>query len=504
MVDLSGSTTLLQAVGITKRFGGAAALSDVSLSIADGEVHALLGANGAGKSTLIKVISGIYRPDEGELRWCGEMVHHRSLRESIQTGIAVMFQQLNVVDDLTVSQYMTLGREHTNFGILRRKASMAESKRALSRLDVDIDLRRPASTLSVAERELVEIARAVSLDARLVIMDEPTASLGDAEIKRLLEVIASLRSSGVSVLYVSHKLEEVLAISDRCTVLRDGRNVDTVLTRDSTQASLVDLMVGHRESLSPRRRTMATGDPVLELRDVTTGAGLKYADLSVHTGEIVGVYGLMGSGRTELIRAIFGVDRLTGGQMLLDGKAWKPSSPTQAVRAGIGLVPEDRIREALISDGSVADNITLAAPGRVTRRGLFSARTQKRIAADSVTQIGIKVPGVTSPIGSLSGGNQQKVVIGRWLVARSRLLLLDDPTVGVDVAAKDDIYQLILQATDAGISVLICSSELPELMKLADRILIMYRGRIVHGVDRAASTEADLIRMSIVGVGVAG
>jgi len=498
MITSVTSAALLEASGITKHFGGAAALSDVSLSVRPGEVHALLGANGAGKSTLIKVITGTYRPDSGELRWCGDIVHHRSLRDAMHTGIATMFQQLNVVEDLTVGQYMTLGRERTTAGLLRRRAGSEESKRALERLDIAMDLRRPAATLSVAERELVEIARAVSLDARLVIMDEPTASLGDAEVARLMAVISSLRSSGVSVLYVSHKLEEVLEISDRCTVLRDGRNVDTVATSSSTQASLVELMVGHRESLTARRRAIAD-NPRLELRGISTSEGLKQADLTVHAGEVVGVYGLMGSGRTELIRAIYGVDRLLTGEMRFDGQPWRPSSATESVRAGIGLVPEDRIREALIGDASVAGNLTLAAPGRVKRNGLFSARAERRIAAEYIKSIGIKTSSVNASIGSLSGGNQQKVVVGRWLVAGSRLMLLDDPTVGVDVAAKDDIYRLILSATNAGVSVLVCSSELEELTKLADRIVVMYRGQTVENVDRAESSESDLIRMSIVG-----
>ena len=492
------TVALFEAVDITKRFGGVAALSEVRLSIAPGEVHALLGANGAGKSTLIKVIAGIYRPDSGELRWRGDTVHHRSLRDAMNTGIAVMFQQLNVVEDLTVGQYMTLGRERTSFGLLHKKAGLAQSKRALERLDVELDLRRSAATLSVAERELVEIARAVSLDAQLIIMDEPTASLGEAETSRLLSVIRSIRDQGVSVLYVSHKLEEVLAVSDRCTVLRNGSNVDTVETVAMTESALVDLMVGEREAWTSTRRTIAA-NPVLEMHGVSTGAVLKHADLTVHAGEVVGVYGLMGSGRTELIRAIFGVDRVTAGSMTLQGRPWAPSSPAESVRAGIGLVPEDRIREALIGDGSVADNLTLAAPSQVTRRGVYSARRARGVAAASVSQIGVKTAGVNAGIGSLSGGNQQKVVIGRWLVAGSRLLLLDDPTVGVDIAAKDDIYRLIIKATKEGTSVLICSSELDELLMLADRIVIMYRGRTVQDVDRAQSTESELIRMSIVG-----
>lgn len=498
MPDSPNSVPLLEATGISKNFGGAAALKDVSLSIAPGEVHALLGANGAGKSTLIKIISGIYRPDEGELQWYGELVHHHSLRDAMQAGIAVMFQQLNVVEDLTVGQYMALGRERTTFGLLRKGATLEGARQSLRSLRLDIDLQRSAGTLSVAERELVEVARAVSLDARLVIMDEPTASLGGTEVERLLNVIRSLRDSGVSVLYVSHKLEEVLAIADRSTVLRDGQTVATLRTRDSTQASLVDLMVGERDEFTTHREKVV-GHSLLEVRGAATAAGLRKADLTIRAGEVVGVYGLMGSGRTELIRAIFGVDRLIEGEMLLDGEPWKPASTSDSVRAGLGLVPEDRIREALIGDASVTDNITLASPEKVTSKWLYSARRARRVAAKAIATTGIKVPSLNAGIGTLSGGNQQKVVISRWLVAESRLLLLDDPTVGVDVAAKDDIYKLILKATDNGVSVLVCSSELDELMKLADRIVVMFRGGVVSETDRVDCRPAELIRMSIVG-----
>lgn len=498
MTSLAAGVPLLEARGITKHFGGAFALSNASLTLRPGEVHALLGANGAGKSTLVKVIAGIYKQDAGDILIDGEVVDHRSLHDSQRAGIATMFQQLNVVEDLTVGEYLSLGRESTTFGLYRKRRAAAAARNALDQLGIDLDLRRPAGTLSVAERELVEIARAVSLDSRLVIMDEPTASLGGAEVERIFEVIRVLRNRNVAVLYVSHKLEEVLAVTDCSTVLRDGRNAGSIDTDRATQDDLLDMMVGNHQRHEPVVRA-ASEDVVLRLEDVSTTAGLSGIDLTLHRGEVLGVYGLMGAGRTELLHAIYGLDRITHGELSLGGKTVTLHSPAAAVRAGIGLVPEDRIREALIGDASVAGNITLTAARKLTRGGIYSSVRERNIARDAVDRLGIKVPGVSAPITTLSGGNQQKVVIGRWLISDARILLMDDPTVGVDVAAKEDIYRLIHQTTQAGTSVIVCSSELSELMRLADRVVIMHRRRIVQTVNTADGVVEELIRLSIVG-----
>jgi len=494
----SAGTPLLEARGITKRFGGALALDEASLSLHPGEVHALLGANGAGKSTLIKVITGIHRQDAGEILFDGAVVTNRSLRDSQRAGIATMFQQLNVVEDLSVGEYLTLGREKTRFGIYQRRRGTKAARAALEQLGIDLDMRRPAATLSVAERELVEIARAVSRDARVVIMDEPTASLGGAEVERFFRVIRTLRRRDVAVLYVSHKLEEVLAITDRATVLRDGRNAGTVETAQATQDSLLDLMVGSHERHEPVSRTVSD-EVVLSLHGVSTDGGLADISLELHRGEVLGVYGLMGAGRTELLRAIYGLDRITSGTMQVAGRAVTPASASSAVRLGLGLVPEDRVREALITDLSVAGNLTLTASRKLVRRGLYSSRRERSLAREAISRIGIKVPSIAAPITALSGGNQQKVVIGRWLVSDASILLMDDPTVGVDVAAKEEIYRLIHEATQVGTSVIVSSSELPELMRLADRVAIMHDRRIVDCVDTAGGDIEELIRESIIG-----
>ncbi len=494
------SEPLLEVRGIVKRFGGATALGGVDLTVYPGEVLGLLGANGAGKSTLIKILAGLHRQDGGEIRWQGELLSPRSTHDSEAAGIAVMFQQLNVVEDLTVGEYLSLGRERARLGVIRRRSTDKIAADALAAIGVDLPLRRSARTLSAAERELVEIARAVSMNARLVIMDEPSASLGEHEVERLLTVIRQLKAHGVAVVYVSHKLDEVIEITDRSTVLRDGMNAGELRTADTDKDAILRLMVGDRAyKMSPRERSIKT-DPVLVLTDVTTAAGINNVSLSVHRGEIVGVYGLMGSGRTELLRACYGIDPIVSGSMTLNGRPFRPRTPRAAVRSGIGLVPEDRVREAMIRDASVAANLTIGAGRRIVRGGMFRDRHREdRLAADVVTTVGIKVPSISAPIGSLSGGNQQKVIFGRWILAESDLLLLDDPTVGVDVAAKADIYQIVRDLTDRGASVLICSSELEELLILADRIAVLHHGAVVDIVDPAAADAAVVIRQSIVG-----
>jgi ABC-type sugar transport system ATPase subunit len=489
---------LLEATGITKRFGGAPALTDVHLKIAPGEIHALIGANGAGKSTLVKTLAGVHRADAGEMRWRGQTVEFRNLNDAIAVGIAVMFQQLNVVNDLTVGEYLTLGRERTRFGVLSGRRNYAAAREALEHVGIDLPVRRSAASLSTAERELLEITRAVSLDARLVIMDEPTASLGRAEVERLFAVIRDLRARGVAVLYVSHRLEEILELSDRVTVLRDGRNAHDVHTDETDRDGLLEMMIGTRERREIVRADREPGEELLRVEHLSSSSGLRDIDLTLHQGEVLGLYGLMGSGRTELMEALYGMAPHTG-TIVIGGRKASIRSPAQAVASGFGLVPEDRIRQGLITQGTVAGNLTVAAPGKTTSHGIFSLRRERSRARALVEEVGIKTPGVGAPITALSGGNQQKVVIGRWLLANARILLLDDPTVGVDVAAKDEIFQLVLQLADQGSGVIVCSSELDELLTLSDRIMVMHCGAIVASVPVHEAHAERLVRAAIVG-----
>jgi ABC-type sugar transport system ATPase subunit len=489
---------LLIADGITKHFGGVPALTDVHLEVQAGEVHALIGANGAGKSTLIKVLAGVHRPDAGSMTWQGAPVEFRNLADAMAAGLAVMFQQLNVVSDLTVGEYLTLGREATQHGWLSGRRNYAAAKAALQQVGIDLPLRKSAGSLSTAERELLEITRVVSGHARLVIMDEPTASLGQAEIERLFEVVRELKGSGVAVLYVSHRLEEILALSDRVTVLRDGRNAGVVETTVADHDTLVEMMIGSGARQRVTRTRRDRGNELLRVEHLSSDTGLSDINLTLYEREVVGLYGLMGSGRTELMEALYGVTPHSG-LISVHGRVANIDSPFDAVELGFGLVPEDRIREGLIGDASVAGNLTVAAPHKTTRHGVFSLRKERALAKELVDKIGIKTAGVGSLITALSGGNQQKVVIGRWLFAESKILLLDDPTVGVDVAAKDEIYRLLLSLADQGSGVIVCSSDLDELLTVADRILVLHRGRIVASAAVDGTDAEILVRQAILG-----
>ena len=496
----TSDSPLLEARNISKAFGGAHALKSAGLDVRPGEVHALLGANGAGKSTLIKVLNGIHRLDEGQIFWEGARVSIRNLADARALGIATMFQQLNVPSELTVAQYLTLGREVTSSSILRRGPTRTLAKESLDELGIELELDRLCGGLSVAEKELLEISRAVSQNARLVIMDEPTASLGIEEVAQLFSVIRRLRERGVGIVYVSHKLEEVLEITDRSTVLRDGSNAGTRDTADVDEAALLSMMVGsYARSEGVSTAVPVRGPEVIALRGVATESGLRDVSLALHQGEVLGIYGLMGAGRTELLRAIYGLDRITEGTVELNGSATGVKNPVHARSLGMGLVPEDRIREALIPDQSIVGNLAISSPQSTTRFGWFSKRKELALGLEAISDFGIKVHKPGASIMTLSGGNQQKVVLGRWFVAKSRILLLDDPTVGVDVPAKHDIYRLVRQLASQGVSVILCSSEVSEVLHVSDRILIMHRKRIVANLDRAEATAEELERLSIVG-----
>jgi len=491
-------SVLLQAAGVSKTFGGAKALSGVNLEVYSGEVHALLGANGAGKSTLIKILSGIHQPDAGTIFWAGRPVTIRTLSDVRNHAIATMFQHLNVPGELTVAEYLTLGREGS--GLLSVTHTRAQAKTALEQLGVEIDLAKLCNQLSVAELELLEIARAISQDAQLVIMDEPTASLGSVEVEQLFRVIQRLRERNVSVIYVSHKLEEVLAICDRATVIKDGKNVGTVEIAQTDQHALLTMMVGSFARAETHRRSSAvTGSTVLKVTDLATEKGLSRINFTLRRGEILGVYGLMGAGRTELLQSIYGCDRITAGSVAVDEELVTIRSPYVARSLGIGLVPEDRIREALIPDSSVAGNLSLASGHRVSSYGIFRPKREKLIASEMINRMGIKTSGSDAPISTLSGGNQQKVVFGRWLVAGVRILLLDDPTVGVDVPAKQEIYRTIRELAKQGVAILLCSSELSEILSLADRVLVMHRKSVVADLLRDQTNAEQLERLSILG-----
>ena len=490
---------LLAMDGIEKAFGGVRALRGVEFAVRPGEVHALLGENGAGKSTLVKVLAGVHSPDAGTIRYLDHKFGELSLSDSRALGIRVIYQQLSIVSHLSVSENLVLGREHRRFGFLNARSEHDAAQAALDRLGVSLDLSRPAGSLRVAEKQLIEIARALSGgDVRLILMDEPTSSLGDREVERLFEVVRGLRDEGIAIVYISHKLEEVFEIADRVTVLRDGATIGTVDIAESTPDDLIEMMVGrrlgHRIDRTPRTRD----EVVLRVADVWTATGLEGITFDLHEGEVLGIYGLLGSGRTELARALFGADPIQRGTIEVRGRLVQLESPIDAMELGIGLVPEER-QDAAFPLLSIRENITVASLDKVSRLGWLLPARERSMIRPIVDALRVRAPSPEELLGKLSGGNQQKVIVGRWLLRGSSILILDDPTAGVDVGAKDELYKLVGEMVDGGGSVLMSSSELPELLRLADRILVLHEGRLAEVLAGARITAKEVLRLAMSG-----
>jgi ribose transport system ATP-binding protein len=484
---------------IAKSFGGVHALRGASFRVMPGEIHALLGENGAGKSTLVKILAGVHPRDAGAIRWEGQELGELTLGDARHRGVRVIYQQLSTIAHLSVAQNLMLGRERHRYGVLDVGAERRAATAALARLGVRLDLRRPAGTLRVAERQLIEIARALAGgDVRLLLMDEPTASLGDREVDRLFAVIRGLRDEGISVVYISHKLEEVFQIADRITVLRDGQTVGTVETSATAHDALIEMMVGRPIRHDVARTSHRSDQVVLEAVRISTAAGLENISFALYRGEVLGVYGLLGSGRTELARALFGADSLTHGELLVAGRRVVLRGPGDGKRAGIGLVPEERA-QAAFPLLPIRHNITVASSELVARRGWLRRGLERAIAARMVSALRVKTPSSEELLGRLSGGNQQKVIVGRWLVRESPVLILDDPTAGVDVGAKDEIYKLIASMTERGTSVVMSSSELPELLAVADRILVLHEGTVAGILEGTDISERAVVELAVSG-----
>jgi ABC-type sugar transport system ATPase subunit len=488
--------------GITKRFPGVVALEDVALEVRRGELLAICGENGAGKSTLMKILSGVYRPDDGTLEIDGRRVAFTGTRDAEQAGIAIIHQELALVEDLSVAANVFLGRERrTSLGLLDDRAMEAECRGLLAQLECQVDPRARTGGLRVGDQQLVEIAKALSLDARILVMDEPTSALTETESARLERIIARLRERGTTILYISHKMDEVFRLADRITVLRDGRHVRTVDRAATTPAEVTGWMVGREIAGHEFHRAAARGPRLLELRDLTLpwpdhprGYRLANVSLDLHAGEILGVAGLMGAGRTELLETIFGAGEPTWtGSMRLRGAAVRFAHPAEARAAGIAMVTEDRKRLGLFPDLDVAANVSLCSLREATRHGLLDRHREEELVAGPIRDTGVKTPGPHAAITGLSGGNQQKCIIGRWLLTKPAILLLDDPTRGIDVGAKAELYQLIDRLCREGLGVILTSSELPELLTLADRIIVLAEGRLTAEFSRAEATEQKIM-----------
>ena len=485
---------LLEVESLAKSYDGVRALRSADLHVQAGEIHALLGENGAGKSTLIKILAGATTKDSGEIRWLGDPVSFQSRAESMRAGISVIFQHANLVPQLTVAENVTLGLEQSRFGFLRDSAQRHAVRDVLISLGSSIDLDRMASSLRSGERQLVEIARALLQHARLLILDEPTASLGSEEVAHLHRVLAELSAGGLGIIYISHRIDEVLGVSDRITVLRDGKTVGTRNAVGTETRDVIRLMIGREAGHVFQKACHAQPAVVLDVRDLTTDTGLQGITFDIRRAEVVGVYGLLGSGRTELARAIFGADPTTGGEIRLAGSTSSLSTSRAAVRAGMGLVPEERAAHGLFPQLSVLDNMSSARPWLYSHRGWVNAGVQRRLVDGMARVLGVKATSLDQAVSGLSGGNQQKVVLGRWMIGGAKLLILDDPTVGVDVGAKEEIYRLISELTADGTAVLLMSSELPEVIGLADRVLVLHEGRVAGRFDRSDLSEEAILR----------
>ncbi len=486
----------IETIGVGKRFGGVRALEDVSLVVARGEIHGLVGENGAGKSTLGKIIAGVHTPDAGELRIAGRAVHYRSPREALRDGVTMIAQEITLVPQLTVLANVYLGREAGRRGVLDGRALRARYAELVGRAGFDLPADLPVGALRLADRQKVEILRALARNAELIVMDEPTAALSAEEAERLFDVIRGLRERGTTIVYVSHFLEEVLGLCDTVSVLKDGRLVRSAPASEESAASLVAAMLGRSQGLEfPEKLFPAPDAPVvLSVRGLACSGFVRDVALSVRAGEIVGLAGLVGSGRSEVARAVFGADRLEGGTVELEGKALRLRSPHEAVRAGIAMVPESRKEQGLVMDRSVIENVTLPHLETVARGGVVAPARELARTRELVSEVDIRTERPQARVSTLSGGNQQKVLFAKWLFRRPRLLIADEPTRGVDVGAKQAIYLLLHALASSGMGVLLISSEHEEVIGLAHRVLVMRAGSLVADLDGRTVTEDQVLQ----------
>jgi ABC-type sugar transport system ATPase subunit len=498
----ASSPPLLEARGISKHFGGTQALDKVDFSLRAGEVMALAGENGAGKSTLIKILAGAYERDSGEIRIDGQPVEIRNPRDAQRLGIAVIYQEFNLTPNQTVAENVFLHDPQRRRGPLRRlnlvdQAARRKATQELMRqVGSSVDPDETVDDLSVAHQQLTEVAKALAQDARVIIMDEPTSALPDEEVNRLFEIVKQLRERGIAVVFVSHRLEETRRIADRVTVLRDGKNVGEGSVAEIGDKQLISMMVGRViDTLYPKTESKPT-DIVLAVEGLTRKGSLHDITFDVRRGEVVGFAGLVGAGRTEVSRCIFGADRFDSGTIRLDGRQVTIRSPQDAVRLGIGYLPEDRKRQGLIPHMYVRSNIALSVLHRVGRWGIVDWRAVRRIATTFVDRLRVRPPELDVPVSQLSGGNQQKVVLAKWLALKPRVLILDEPTRGIDVGAKAEVHVLINDLAQEGVGVVLISSELPEVLNMSDRMLVMAEGEIVGRLSREEATQERVLELA--------
>ncbi len=504
MTPVATDAPLLVMRGIVKRFPGVVALGGVELDVRAGEVHCLLGQNGAGKSTLIKVLSASYLPDEGEILWEGEPVSLSTPQAAMQIGISTIYQELDLVPELSVAENIFLGHELTTAGFSQRAETKRRARELLARLGhPEIPVARSVGRLSPAAQQIVTMARALSQDTRILVLDEPSAVLDQGEVDNLFRVIRELTSQGVAIVYISHRLEEIRQIGDRITVLKDGKTVATGLAaKDTPTSELIRLMTGRSiEYVFPPRTTAVPADAatVLEVRDLALAGVFSGVDVTVRAGEIVGLAGLVGAGRSEILETLYGARKPTSGTVTVQGKPLRRGSVPAAVREGVGLCPEERKSQGLLLHQAIYRNITVSSLGRFSRFGMLDSRGERRRAGEITSSLDVRPAGVDRLVRLLSGGNQQKVVLARWLLRECRVLLLDEPTRGVDVGARTEIYALVRTLAESGVAVVVVSSEVEEVLGLADRVLVIREGRVVHEGPAAEIDESQVLDLVMEG-----
>lgn len=484
---------ILEMKNISKQFPGVKALNNVNLNIKKGEVHVLVGENGAGKSTLMKILNGVYSKDSGEIVFKGKPIQIRNPREAQEAGISIIYQELNLIPKLSIAENIFLGREPLKKnGLIDWKMVYKETEVLLKKLEIDLDPRTKINRLGIAQQQMIEIAKALSFKSDIIVMDEPTSALTDKEINKLFAVIRQLKESGVAIIYISHRLEEIKQIGDRLTVLRDGNYIGTYEVKDIDIDTIIQLMVGRKVDEKYPKETAEISDIVLEVRNLNN-AKLKNISFRLKKGEILGLAGLMGAGRTELARAIFGVDPINSGDIYINGIKKNISSPLDAIKNGIGLLPEDRRTQGLIQKMNVLENITLPNLNSFVDRIFINKKREINKSIEFIEQVNIRTPSPLAKVRFLSGGNQQKVVLAKWLCANVEIIIFDEPTRGIDVGAKVEIYKLICNMAKSGKAILLISSELPEVLGMCDRILVMHEGKITGELSRQEATQEKIL-----------
>ena len=490
----SDTPPVLELTEVVKSFGAVLALRSGSIRLQPGSIHALIGENGAGKSTLVKIVAGLYRRDSGGFRLDGEDVDFTSTAQSKAAGVAVIYQEPTLFPDLSVTENIYMGRQLVGrFGRIDRKAMRHEVERLFTRLGVTIDPDRPAEGLSIADQQVIEIAKAVSLDAKVLIMDEPTAALSGVEVERLFTIARSLRDEGRGLIFISHRFDEVFALCDTVTVMRDGAYIATMPIAETTPSDLVRQMVGRDVTDLFPKQEAAIGEPLLEVEGLTSPGIFHDISFTVRAGEIVGLAGLVGAGRSEVARAVFGVDGYQEGSVTMRGARIPRNRPVEAMRAGIALVPEDRRKQGLVVESGVGRNITMAIRRQLSHFGLITTGAENRAAREWASRLEVKAHALDTVAATLSGGNQQKVVLAKWLATEPDVLIIDEPTRGIDIGTKSEVHRLLSELAGRGMGILMISSELPEVLGMADRVLVMREGRITAEIDRTDATSENVM-----------